>query len=149
VQGVLSRARKEVATHMNYFLGKTEPAEDYSIDDLARDGETLWDQVHNYQAIGFIKSMQVGDKMFIYHSGKDKAIVGLAEVCSEPFENKDDPRFSWAVRVKFIQKYNKTITLKEIKAEPLMADFLLVRNPRLSVMPVSVQQAKWLRERLT
>jgi predicted RNA-binding protein with PUA-like domain len=71
---------------MNYFLAKTEPST-YSITNLESDGETIWDGVHNYQAINVIKSMVVGDHVYIYHSMTDKKIVGLAEVVGAPFQN--------------------------------------------------------------
>lgn len=121
---------------MNYWLVKADPENDYSIDDLRRDGSTLWDGVHNFQAIGFIKQWEIGDQIFIYHSQKEKRIVGLAEVISEPRENKDDPRSSWAADIRFVKKFKKTLALSEIKADSVNTDFLLVRNSRLSVMPV-------------
>ncbi len=120
---------------MKYFLLKTDP-DCYSIDDLARDLKTVWDGVHNFQAINFIKSMKIGDKVLIYHSQKDKAIVGMGSVCSEPFENINDPRPSWAVEICFDRKFQKPITLQEIKSNVIFKDFLLVRNPRLSVMEI-------------
>ena len=86
---------------MKYFLVKADPDTDYSILDLARDGETIWDGVHNYQAINFMKTMKPGDKVLIYHSQKQKAMVGLAVVSSNAFENKDDPRYSWTAKIKF------------------------------------------------
>ena len=70
---------------MNYFLVKADPEEDYSIDDLKRDGETDWTGVHSFAAIGHVKAMRPGDKVYFYHSQKEKAIVGLAEVSSEPY----------------------------------------------------------------
>jgi predicted RNA-binding protein with PUA-like domain len=127
---------------MSYFLAKSDP-DTYGIDDLKRDKKTLWDGVHNYQAIAVIKTMQVGDQVFIYHSQSDKAIVGLAEVVGEPFENKQDPRFSWAVELKFVRLL-KPITLADIKAEPTFKGFLLVRHTRLSTMPVPDFVAEWI-----
>lgn len=132
---------------MNYFLAKTEPGS-YSIQDLARDGETLWDGVHNFQAINFIKTMVVGDKVYIYHSQTDKAIVGLAEVICEPFENKADARASWVVRLRYIKTYANPLTLTDIKAAVDCSQMLLVRNPRLSVMPVPAQALAWIQNQL-
>lgn len=120
---------------MNYFLAKTDP-DTYGIDDFMKEGETLWDGVHNNAALLFIRQMRPSDKVFIYESMSTKAIVGLAEVTSEPELNKNDPRRSWAVRMKFIKKYDKPVTLAAIKADPDFADFKLVRESRLSVMPV-------------
>lgn len=134
---------------MNYWLVKADPDTDYSIDDLKRDGSTLWDGVHNFQAIGFIKQWEVGDQVFVYHSQKEKQIVGLAEVISEPRENKDDPRTSWVADIRFVKKYDKTVSLSDIKADPVNNDFLLVRNPRLSVMPIPPETLAWIEEKTT
>jgi len=120
---------------MNYFLAKTDP-DTYSIDDFAREKETLWDGVHNNAALLFIRQMHPGDKVFIYESLSTKAIVGLAEVTSEPYENKDDPRRSWVVTMKFIKKYQKPLSLAKIKADANFKDFALVRQSRLSTMAV-------------
>ena len=128
---------------MNYYLAKSEPGT-YSIDDLARDGETAWDGVHNFQAIAFIKSMNPGDLVYIYHSQTDKAIVGLAEVTGMPFENTADPRPSWAVKLKFVKKYTETVTLAKVKSEPSLKSFMLVTHSRLSVMPVPADAVTWI-----
>ncbi|BDQ04808.1 MAG: ubiquinol-cytochrome c reductase [Candidatus Dojkabacteria bacterium] len=120
---------------MRYFLFKTDP-DCYSIDDLARELKTIWDGVYNFQAINFIKSMKTGDKVLIYHSQKDKAIVGMCSVCSEPFQDLNAPRPSYAVEIMFERKFKTPVFLKEIKSNILFRDFLLVRNPRLSVMAV-------------
>ncbi len=128
---------------MRWFLAKTDP-DTYSIDDFAKEGETLWDGVHNNAALLFIRQMQPGDKVFIYESMTTKAIVGLAEVTSEPFENTADPRKSWAVKMKFIKKYTAPLTLAVIKNDPAFLDFALVRQSRLSVMPVAETKAKKL-----
>ena len=121
---------------MNYWLVKADPDTDYSIDDLARDGSTEWTGVHNFQAIINIKLMKPGDLVYVYHSQKEKSIVGLAKVSSEPYENLKDPRKSWAIQLSFVKKYSKPLHLSSIKAEPAFSEFLLVRNSRLSVMPV-------------
>jgi predicted RNA-binding protein with PUA-like domain len=132
---------------MQYFLAKTDP-DTYSLHDFEKEGETTWDGVHNNAAILFIRQMVPGDKVFIYESQSTKAIVGLAEVTSEPYENKDDPRRSWVVTMKFIKKYQKPMTLAEIKANPDFAEFKLVRELRLSVMPVPDDLAKKITARL-
>jgi predicted RNA-binding protein with PUA-like domain len=119
-----------------WWLVKADPDNDYSIDDLNRDGSTLWDGVHNFQAINNIKLMKTGDFVYIYHSQKAKSIVGLAKVTGEPYENTKDPRKSWAVELSFVKKYDSPVTLSEIKAVDELQDFLLVRHTRLSVMPV-------------
>ena len=125
---------------MNYFLAKTDPGT-YSIDDFELEGTTIWDGVHNNAALLFIRQMHPGDQVFIYESLTTKAIVGLAEVTSDASENKNDPRKSWVVTMKFIKKYDKPATLGDIKATPKLKDFALVRQSRLSVMPVSDETA--------
>lgn len=127
---------------MKYYLAKTDP-DTYSINQFAVDKKTVWDGVHNYQAINFIKQMMIGDTVFIYHSMSDKAILGIAKVIDEPFENKADPRYSWAIELEFV-KYTRPLTLAEMKSEPLLKDLLLIKNPRLSTMPVPDEIADWI-----
>lgn len=133
---------------MTYFLVKADPESDYSLDDLARDKETVWDGVHSNAAILNIQKMHIGDKVFFYHSQKEKAVVGLAEVAELPFENKADSRRSWAVKLKFVKKFPNPLGLSTIKAEPLCQDFSLVKIGRLSVMPVPIEIADWMLARL-
>jgi len=126
---------------MNWFLAKTDP-DTYSIDDFVAEGETLWDGVHNNAAMLFIQQMKPGDQVYIYESMSTKSIVGIATVTGEPFLNTADPRRSWAVRMKLDKKYTKTLSLADIKSNELFADFALVRQSRLSVMPVSATHQK-------
>lgn len=133
---------------MNYFLVKADPDSDYGIEDLKRDKETVWDGVHNNAAILHIRAMQPDDLVYIYHSQKQKSIVGLAKVVSEPFENKNDPRKSWAVKLRYVKTYPKPLGLAEMKAEPALKDFLLIRIGRLSVMPVPPKVNNWLQRQL-
>ena len=121
---------------MSYFLVKADPDSDYGIEDLKKDGETNWDGVHNNAAILHIRAMKPGDIVYVYHSQKQKSIVGMAEVVGEPFENTEDPRRSWAVKLKYLNTLAKPITLAELKAQPDLSDFALIRIGRLSVMPV-------------
>ncbi len=121
---------------MNYWLVKADPDTDYSIEDLEHDGVTIWDGVHSNPAILNIQKMKPGDLVYVYHSQKQKAIVGLAEVVEAPFENKADSRRSWAVKLRFVRAFTKTMTLAAIKSDPEMQQFGLVRQSRLSVMPV-------------
>lgn len=131
-----------------YWLVKADPDKDYSIDDLQRDNETLWDGVHNNAAILYIQKMSVGDLVYIYHSQKEKSIVGLAEVSGEPLLNTDDPRRSWAMKIKFIKKYEHPLHLSVIKEAAECQNFALVRIGRLSVMPVDPEVQKWIESRL-
>lgn len=129
---------------MNYFLVKADPENDYSIDDLKRDGKTVWDGVHNNAAILHIRAMKPGDRVFIYHSQKQKAVVGIAAVASQPFENTSDPRRSWAVELEYLEHFKNPVILSDIKANKTFADFALVRIGRLSVMPVPTEMAEKL-----
>ena len=127
--------------NMNYFLAKTDP-DTYSLDDFIKEGETIWDGVHNNAAILFIQKMLPGDLVYIYESLSTKAIVGLAQVTGVPFLNTADPRRSWAVKIKFLSGYVKPLTLAQMKAIPGLADFNLIRQSRLSVMPVEPKHQK-------
>jgi len=131
---------------MSYFLAKTDP-DTYSIDDLARDKKTVWDGVHNFQAINVIKTMKKGDIMFIYHSQGENSIVGEAKILTNAYENIKDPRKSWAVDVEFIKKFtaDKIVTLKQVKSMPQFKDWLLVRNSRLSTMPAPEEFVKFFK----
>lgn len=129
---------------MQYWLVKADPDSDYSIDDLARDGETVWDGVHNNAAILHIQKMKQDDVVYIYHSQKQKSIVGLAIVSGEPFENTADPRRSWAVKIRFDKKFKEPLPLSIIKEAPECSNFALVRIGRLSVMPVEKSVQKWI-----
>lgn len=110
---------------MNYFLAKTEPLE-YSISDLKRDVKTVWTGVKNPQAKGFLRSMKKGDIVFIYHTGKEKAIVGSSTVLVEG----EEPTLG------FKEEFKIPITLSSIKANKELSDLRLVRQSRLSVMDV-------------
>ncbi|MGC8868699.1 MAG: EVE domain-containing protein [Sulfurihydrogenibium sp.] len=125
-----------------YYLLKTEPTE-YSYDDLEREGKTVWNGVKNPLAQKFIKSMKVGDKVFIYHTGNEKAIVGLGEVVSQPYLDENN---LYVVDVKPIKRL-KPLTLKEIKSMPEFKDFYLVKMPRLSVMEVPENLVKLILEK--
>lgn len=119
---------------MNYWLLKTEP-ETYSFADLVRLGRDSWDGVRNFQARAHIKAMRPGDLAFIYHSGKPRAIVGTARIISQPYPDPGDPRYLW-VDVEAGAELPRSVTLAEIKADSRFAHWELVRQSRLSVMPV-------------
>ena len=129
----------------NIFLAKTEPST-FSIEDFEKEKITLWDGVHNYQAINIIKTWQVGDYVLIYHSVKEKCLVGLGQVIETPYQNLVDTRYSWAAKLKFITKFENTekINLAQIKQTNLFNNFLLVTNSRLSVMPCPDNFVNWL-----
>lgn len=122
---------------MNYWLLKTEPG-DYSYSDLVNEKKAVWDGVRNNQALVFLRNIKKGDQAFIYHTGKEKAIVGVADVvrAAYPDPDQDDPRFV-VVDIKAKKQLENAVTLAAIKADPDFVDFHLVRISRLSVMPVT------------
>lgn len=91
--------------------------------------------------------MKIEDTVFLYHSMSDKAILGMAKVIGEPFENKTDPRYSWAVELKFVKR-TKPLTLADIKSEPKLTELLLIKNPRLSTMPIPDEMAGWIMNKI-
>lgn len=123
------------------WLVKEEP-EHYSFDQFVADGTTVWSGVKNPLAQKHLRSMKKGDKVFYYHTGKEKAIVGIAKVISEPRPDpKDAAGKQFVVELQPAKKLPRPVTLAEVKALAKFADFLLVRLPRLSVMPVT--EAQW------
>ena len=130
---------------MSYFLSKTEP-QSYSIKQLQSDGKTVWDGVRNAQALKTIGSMRKGDHIFIYHSGGESAIVGLARVASDPRPDPNDPKLT-VVDYAFAGILDEPVTLREIKESHLFDDWALVRQSRLSTMPVPEAFVEWMRSR--
>ena len=130
---------------MAYFLAKTDP-KTYSIDDLERDRTTVWDGVRSAAALLAIRAMHPDDEVLIYHSQGEAAIVGLAQVVSEPRPDPNDPK-SWVVDIAFMRRFNQPITLHEIKESHLFDDWALVRQGRLSTMSVPENVMTWLKEK--
>jgi predicted RNA-binding protein with PUA-like domain len=130
---------------VNYFLAKSEP-DVYSIDRLRADHETVWDGVRNAQAVRTIRSMRKGDRIFIYHSGGVSAIVGLAEVVSDPVDDPNDTK-SAIVRIRYLSHLEPPVGLSEVKADPRFADWALVRQSRLSTMACPVEFVRWMKKR--
>jgi len=121
---------------MAYWLMKAEP-DDYSWDDLVRDGVAEWDGIHNHQAARNMRAMKAGDRAFFYRSQKNPAIVGVMEVVREAYENPDDPKKSYVlVDVRPVRPVVREVPLAEIKADPRLEHLALVRQSRLSVSPV-------------
>ncbi|MBE9114614.1 EVE domain-containing protein [Lusitaniella coriacea LEGE 07157] len=147
---------------MNYWLFKSEP-NDYSIEDLARDGEAIWDGVRNYQARNFLRQMEEGDLAFFYHSNiKPPGIVGLAKVARsgeidptqfdpnskyfDPKATPESPRWQ-TVAIAFVEKFPHPLELSVLKARFSTDELLLVRRGnRLSVMPVGEKVAEEILE---
>jgi predicted RNA-binding protein with PUA-like domain len=126
---------------MAQWLMKTEPA-DYSWERLLADGETEWDGVRNYAAALHMRAMRKGDRVFFYRSGKEPAIVGVMTVSAEAYPAPDDPSGKFVrLRVKPLQPVAREVSLAAVKAEPRLGDLALVRQSRLSVMPIP--DAEW------
>lgn len=121
---------------MDYWLVKTEPTS-YSYADLERQKRVVWDGVKNSLALMHLRGMHRGDLAFIYHSGRDKALVGIAAIASDPYPDPrgGDPKFL-VVDLVPSERLARRVTLAAIKAEKEFSDFALVRMSRLSVMPV-------------
>jgi len=128
---------------MAYWLFKSEPSTWSWQDQLAKgtEGEE-WDGVRNYQARNHMRSMKLGDRGFFYHSQKEKAVVGIVEVCAEahPDSTTDDARWE-CVDIRAIESFRIPVTLAMCKADPRLSDMVLVNNTRLSVQPVT--EAEW------
>jgi predicted RNA-binding protein with PUA-like domain len=120
----------------SYWIVKTEPSS-YSFDDLERDRRTVWDGVKNAVALKNIGAMRKGDAVMVYHTGDEKQIVGLATVVSDPYPDpKADDDALVVVDVEVGKRLPRPVTLAEIKADPDFKDLALVRQGRLSVVPV-------------
>ncbi len=121
---------------MAHFLLKTEPS-GYSFDDLVREGETVWDGVTNNFALKNMRTMKAGDTCLIYHSGDEKAAVGIAKVTRQgyPDPKKRDDKLT-VVNLKAVKKLRNPVTLASLKERKEFAEFHLIRIPRLSVMSV-------------
>lgn len=132
---------------MAYFLAKTDP-ETYAVTQFQAEGKTTWDGVTNAQAVAVIRTMRRGDKVFIYHSMGQSAVVGLAKVEASPRPDAENPR-SWVVDLKFVRLLEPPTTLAEIKDCGLFQDWALVRQSRLSTMAAPNEFVEWMRARYT
>ncbi|BAY28315.1 hypothetical protein NIES2107_01420 [Nostoc carneum NIES-2107] len=128
---------------MAYWLLKTEP-DSYSYSDLERDGSTVWDGVNNPLALKHLRTMVISDLALIYHTGKERQVVGVAEIVSQPYA---DPALNDAKRtvvdVRAVNTVKQPVTLAQVKQDSFFTDFDLLRLPRLSVVPVS--ESYWQR----
>jgi predicted RNA-binding protein with PUA-like domain len=129
---------------MAYWLVKTEPST-YAFADLQTEGHTAWDGVANAVALKHIRAMKAGDEVLVYHTGKEKRIVGLARVTRSAYADprRAEPKLVVADLAP-VRALERPVTLAEIKADPRFADWELVRLSRLSVMPVSAERWKWI-----
>ncbi len=125
---------------MNYWLVKSEPVK-WSWDDQVKAKTTYWDGVRNYMAANFMKAMRIGDLAFFYHSNEGKEIVGIVEITKEFYlDPKDETGKFGMVDVTAVQKLPTPVTLAQIKADPPLAEMVLVKNSRLSVQPVTASE---------
>ncbi len=123
---------------MNYWLVKTEP-DTFSWEDLVRDKKTVWDGVRNFQARSNMKGMKKGDLVFFYHTGDEKAIVGIGKIIKEAYPEPNDK--DWiAVDIAPERKLKNPVTLAQIKADKRFANMVLVRASRLSVQSVKPEE---------
>lgn len=130
---------------MAYFLAKTDP-ETYSLEDLIREKQTLWDGVRNAQAVKAILAMRPGDRVFLYHSGGVSAVVGMAVVRSAGRPDPNDAK-SAVADFEFLCRLEPPTTLAEVKQSTRFGDWALVRQSRLSTMPAPASFVEWMRQR--
>ncbi len=125
---------------MQYWLIKTEP-ETFSWDDMKSKKIASWDGVRNFQARNFIKQMRVGDLCLFYHTGKEKAVVGIVKVVKEAYPDPSDETGKFLMMdVEYYKEVKQHLTLEQIKKNSRFKDFYLCTHSRLSVMPVTQEQ---------
>lgn len=131
---------KKVERALSYWLVKQEP-ETYSWDDLVRDGRTDWSGVRNFQARNNLRQMKAGDRVLFYHSGSGKCVVGIAEVAKAPYPDptSDDPQWV-AVDIKPVKPLKTPVSLASMREHENLGNLLLIRQSRLSVMPVTGEE---------
>ncbi len=136
---------------MGAFIFKTEPT-DYAWDDLVRDGQTAWDGITNPTSLKHLRSARPGDEAYIYHTGSEKRIVGLARIISDPYPDPARPDLTKAGEVKFplvdiepVRAIERGPTLADFRNDPRFEGFALLREPRLSVVPVAGPMLRALR----
>ena len=125
-----------------HWLVKQEP-EAYSWEDFSRDGKTNWEGVRNFQARNFLRAMRKGDAVLFYASVTTKAVLGLAELSREAFPDETAAEGDWsAVELRCVKAFRKAVSLEQIKAEQSLAKIALLRQSRLSVMPLRPEEFK-------
>ena len=130
----------EIKHASGYWMVKQEPAA-YSWDDLVRDHGTEWTGVRNFQARNNLRQMKVGDRVLFYHSGEQKAVVGIAQVAKAPYLDPTADDAQWvAVDLKPLKPLPEPVPLAAIRVHPTLSNILLVRQSRLSVMPVTKEE---------
>ena len=134
--------KERVLVQPKYFLAKTDP-ETYSIEQFESEGRTVWDGVRNPQALRAIRDMKKGDRVYIYHSMSDAAIVGVADVVEDGRPDPKDPKLSVA-DLRFRCRVEPPVTLREVKQSGLFDDWALVRQSRLSTMAAPDRFVLWM-----
>lgn len=125
---------------MNHWLVKSEPFK-YSWEKFNEDGRTFWDGVRNYQARNNLKAMKEGDLVLFYHSNEGKNVVGIAKVVKEFYQDPTTDDANWVVvDLSPVESLKNPVSLEQIKAEPSLVDISLVRQGRLSVMPLKAEE---------
>lgn len=133
-------------TDRSYWLMKSEP-DAYGWDDLVRDGEGYWDGVRNPTAALHMRAMKLGDRVLFYHSNIGLEAVGIMEISGEAEPDRTDTTGRWvAVRVKPVRPLARPVSLKAIKAEPRLAELPMIRQSRLSVVPIGNEEWRVLME---
>ena len=126
---------------MNYWLAKSEPAA-YAWPQLVKDGRTAWTGVRNFQARNNLRAMKLGDLVFFYHSVSDKQVVGLARVAKEHYPDATAAEGDWScVELEPVQALKAPVSLEVIKSDAVLKEMPLVKQSRLSVVPVTKAQA--------
>ncbi len=125
---------------MQHWLVKSEPVK-YSWEKFNQDGRTFWDGVRNYQARNNLRAMQTGDLVLFYHSNEGKAVVGIAKVVKEFYQDPTTTDPNWVVvDLAPVESLKTPVTLEQVKADPQLANISLVRQGRLSVMPLKAEE---------
>jgi predicted RNA-binding protein with PUA-like domain len=124
----------------SYWLVKSEPAA-YSWQDLVRDGKTAWDGVRNFEARNNLRAMKRGDLLLFYHSGADKAVVGVAKVVREAYPDASAAGEDWScVDVALVRAIKESVTLDRMRADKKLSGFALLKRSRLSVVPATAAE---------
>ncbi len=129
---------------MSYWLLKTEPSV-YSLDQFKKDKKTNWNNIRNYQARNYLRQMKRGDLALIYHSNEERSVVGVSEIIREAYPDIDPEGGDWSqVDLRYVQSLANPVSLTQIKSHPKLKELLLIKQSRLSAMPVTEAHYKLL-----
>lgn len=143
---MISRKAGSPSGIMNYWMVKQEP-EAYSWDTFVRDRGTAWTGVRNFQARNNLRAMKSGDRVFFYHSVSEKQVVGVAKVAREFYPDPTAEEGDWSVvDLKPVKPLKSPVTLEQMKKDPILKDMPLIKQSRLSVLPLTEAQANRLLE---